>query len=46
MERTMGLEPTTPGLGSQKAGDDTRRHASADALNDAGLRAIRRRKPA
>ena len=41
-----GLEPVTPSLSSWFCGNDTRRHASADALNHAGLRAIRRREAA
>ena len=43
----MGLEPTTPGLGSQYDGGDARRRTACIALNGAGLQPMRYRiKPA
>jgi hypothetical protein len=38
VERTTGLEPATPGLGSRAEDEDARRRASTIAVNHAGLR--------
>ena len=45
-KRTMGLEPTTPGLGSRADGHDARRRPTTIASSYAGLRPLTARRPA
>jgi len=42
----MGLEPTTPGLGSLAEGLDTRRRSTPNLVNRAGFRRLRPSGPA
>ena len=45
-KRTMGLEPTTPSLGSLSDGHDARRRPTTIACTRAGLRPLTARRPA